>query len=69
MTTTPRPVTDLDRPLVELDAAVRELAHRRSLAAGLLAEQRHQLLDLDADSSCSMPGACRYPYLNAGGAS
>jgi hypothetical protein len=24
---------------------------------GLLAEQRHQLLDLDSDSQCPMPGA------------
>ncbi|MFB6805401.1 hypothetical protein [Streptomyces sp. NPDC056387] len=36
---------------------------------GLLAEQRHQLLDLDADSTCPFEGACRYPYLSLGGQS
>jgi hypothetical protein len=37
--------------------------------AGLLAEQRHQFLDLDADSSCPFEGASRYPYLTLGGQS
>jgi hypothetical protein len=101
MTTTPRPVTDVDRPLVELEAAARksqprppytpspeELA-RRAVAAdrlaqeaaekGLSAEQYaktgghatdvHWLSDLDADSTCPLDGACRYPYLTAGGQS
>ncbi|MFC5883322.1 hypothetical protein, partial [Streptomyces virginiae] len=35
--------------------------------AGALLEQRHQFLDLDADSSCPFEGACRYPYLTLGG--
>lgn len=37
--------------------------------AGELLEQRHQLLDLDADSTCPFEGACRYPYLKPGGQS
>ncbi|MCY0960810.1 hypothetical protein [Streptomyces sp. H27-H5] len=30
---------------------------------GALAEQRHQFLDLDVDSTAPIPGACLYPYL------
>lgn len=37
--------------------------------AGQLAEQAHAFLDLDADSSCPIEGACRYPYLSLGGQS
>lgn len=37
--------------------------------AGQLLEQKHQFLDLDADSSCPIEGACRYPYLSLGGQS
>lgn len=39
------------------------------MRAGQLLEQRHQLLDLDADSTCPIEGACRYPYLSLGGQS
>ncbi|MEU6397817.1 hypothetical protein ABZ867_12655 [Streptomyces cinnamoneus] len=35
--------------------------------AGLLAEQRHQLYDLDVDSVCPFTGASLYPYLTTGG--
>ncbi|MCX5584221.1 hypothetical protein [Streptomyces erythrochromogenes] len=35
--------------------------------AGQLLEQKHQFLDLDADSSCPFEGASRYPYLTLGG--
>lgn len=34
--------------------------------AGELAEQRHQFLDLDADSVCPFDGASPYPYLPGG---
>ncbi|MGW7329683.1 hypothetical protein ACWGIU_14035 [Streptomyces sp. NPDC054840] len=37
--------------------------------AGELLEQRHQFLDLDADSTCPFTGATTYPYLRAGGQS
>lgn len=33
------------------------------------ATEEHWLLDLDADSTCPFEGACRYPYLTAGGTS
>jgi hypothetical protein len=45
-----------------LIADLKVIAARRE-REGLLAEQRHQLLDLDADSTCPFEGACRYPYL------
>ncbi|MFD6113658.1 hypothetical protein ACFWG0_26595 [Streptomyces yangpuensis] len=35
--------------------------------AGALLEQKHQFLDLDADSTCPFEGASRYPYLTLGG--
>jgi hypothetical protein len=61
------PTPDLPR----LDADLQMLAMKRAasdrLHAGELAEQRHQLLDLDADSTCPLAGACRYPYLTLGG--
>ncbi|MGW6872846.1 hypothetical protein ACWGHA_10985 [Streptomyces xanthophaeus] len=50
--------------IVELKA----LAARRE-REGLLAEQRHQLYDLDSDSTCPFEGASRYPYLRTGGQS
>lgn len=37
--------------------------------AGELLEQDHQLLDLDADSAYTIPGACYGSYLNFGEAS
>jgi cytochrome c5 len=37
--------------------------------SGGKAERRHDVLDLDADSTCPFEGACRYPYLTAGGQS
>ncbi|KOU17062.1 hypothetical protein [Streptomyces sp. WM6349] len=37
------------------------------LRAGTEAERRHEVLDLDADSTCPFEGACRYPYLTLGG--
>ncbi|MGW9371128.1 hypothetical protein ACWGVR_14095 [Streptomyces xanthophaeus] len=37
--------------------------------AGELLEQRHQLLDLDADSTCPLEGASYCPYLRTGGQS
>lgn len=39
------------------------------LKAGTEAERRHEVLDLDADSTCPIEGACRYPYLTSGGQS
>jgi hypothetical protein len=39
------------------------------LKAGTEAERRHEVLDLDADAACPFEGACRYPYLTAGGPS
>ncbi|MFB8393714.1 hypothetical protein [Streptomyces yangpuensis] len=53
-------------PLDRVDADLQSLAARREMA-GLLAEQRHQFLDLDADSTCPFEGASRYPYLTLGG--
>lgn len=47
--------------------AVAELPRPRlDFHAGELAEQRHQLLDLDADSKCPFDGASPYPYLPGG---
>ncbi|MFE2140254.1 hypothetical protein ACFXA3_00545 [Streptomyces sp. NPDC059456] len=37
--------------------------------SGGKADRRHDVLDLDADSSCPFEGACRYPYLTLGGQS
>jgi hypothetical protein len=60
-------------------AAAAEHLAQLAAAAGLSPEEyaktwgrateRHQFLDLDADSVCPLEGACRYPYLNAGGQS
>lgn len=61
-------ITRLDVKTTDLIADLKAIAARRE-REGLLAEQRHQLFDLDADSSCPFEGACRYPYLNAGGQS
>jgi hypothetical protein len=54
--------------LAQLDMDLRTVAARRE-HDGLLAEQRHQFLDLDVDSVCPIAGASLYPYLPAGGAS
>jgi hypothetical protein len=56
-------------PTKEQLAQVLQAAAARREMAGLLAEQRHQFLDLDADSSCPFEGASRYPYLTLGGQS
>ncbi|MFF5445422.1 hypothetical protein [Streptomyces sp. NPDC012888] len=69
MTTPLNPIADLDRPLIELESAMETILHRRRLREGALAEQRHQVFDLDADSVCPFDGAAPYPYLTAGGAS
>lgn len=63
--TSPRTIADLDRPLPELEAAVKQLAATRT-RAGLLAEQRHQYLDLDVDSACTVPGSSCPSCLPAG---
>lgn len=68
MTAPTPPIARLDVPEAVLIADLKAIAARRE-REGLLAEQRHQLLDLDADSTCPMPGACRYPYLTLGGQS
>jgi hypothetical protein len=58
--------------IARLDADLQMLALKRQATArfraGELAEQRHQLLDLDADS-LPFPGAVYGTYLNFGGAS
>jgi hypothetical protein len=63
------PTPDITR----LDADLQMLAMKRTAAnrlhAGELAEQRHHLLDLNADSACPFAGACPYPYLQSGGQS
>lgn len=61
-------IARLDVTEADLIIALKATAARRE-REGLLAEQRHQLLDLDADSSCPIEGACRYPYLSLGGQS
>jgi hypothetical protein len=61
-------IARLDVAEAVLIADLKAIAARRE-REGLLAEQRHQLLDLDADSTCPFEGACRYPYLTAGGQS
>lgn len=72
MTTPLPPIARLDVPLAVLEADMQRLLKARAAAAfhaGELAEQRHALLDLDADSVCPLAGAAPYPYLNAGGLS
>ncbi|MEW2415351.1 hypothetical protein AB0953_16770 [Streptomyces sp. NPDC046866] len=68
MSTPLNPIARLDVPADELMRALKAKAVRE-FHAGELAEQRHQFLDLDADSSCPVAGAAPYPYLPAGGAS
>lgn len=68
MTAPTPPIARLDVPLAELHAELQSLRKHR-LREGLLAEQRHQLYDLDADSCCPIEGACSYPYLRTGGQS
>jgi hypothetical protein len=60
----------VDVPLTQLADELRALK-AKALREGLLAEQRHQFLDLDADSVCCLPGtACvACPPKTAGGAS
>jgi len=80
----PAGIARLDVPAAEVEAEARRIWAERNLRvaalnagmtadeyrkAGLLAEQHHQFLDLDADSSCPFEGACRYPYLSLGGQS
>jgi hypothetical protein len=82
--TTSPAIARLDVPAAAVEAEARRLWAERNLRiaareagmtadeyrkAGLLAEQQHQLVDLDADASCPFEGACRYPYLTAGGTS
>jgi hypothetical protein len=50
-------------------AAQRGLSPEAYAKAGGKATQKHWLRDLDADSTCPFEGACRYPYLTAGGQS
>lgn len=45
---------------------LKAIAARRE-REGLLAELRHQVYDLDADSAFTIPGACCRSYLNLGG--
>ncbi|MFF5778108.1 hypothetical protein ACFY7Y_14305 [Streptomyces virginiae] len=61
-------IAGLDVSEAVLIADLKAIAARRE-REGLLAEQRHQLLDLDADSTCPFEGACRYPYPTPGGQS
>ena len=50
-------------------AAEAELSPEEYAKAGVHATEEHWLLDLDADSTCPIEGACRYPYLSLGGQS
>lgn len=52
----PRDIAALDVPLDELVARVRA----QRMTDGALLEQRHQLVDLDRDSACTLPG-CTCP--------
>ncbi|MFD8144770.1 hypothetical protein [Streptomyces sp. NPDC059708] len=63
------PLNEITRPDGDLQMVALKCTTADQFRAGELAEQRHQFLDLDADSVCPMAGACRYPYLTAGGAS
>lgn len=57
MTTTPRPIRDLDVPLPDLEQqiaelrahAVKHLAERGETATGQLIDQWHEFLDIDPD--------------------
>jgi hypothetical protein len=77
--TSPRtPYTPSQQELARRAAAAERLA-QEAAEKGLSAEEYaktgghatdvHWLSDLDADSVCPLEGACRYPYLNAGGQS
>lgn len=73
-TRTPAFLTSSGKPAVCLKgyASYIVLTHVDAITAakaGELLEQRHQLLDLDADSTCPFEGASRYPYLRTGGQS
>lgn len=61
---------DVDHRIVEAEI-LRDLkaATKRREREALLAEQRHQYLDLDDDSTAVVPGACHYSYLRTGGQS
>lgn len=59
MSTPTNPIELLDVPLPVVEAAARITALKAKAAReGLLAEQRHQLLDLDPDSAFTLPGSC-----------
>ncbi|MFD8577328.1 hypothetical protein ACFV1H_18595 [Streptomyces virginiae] len=60
------------RPVVWLEGydGYLQLEHVTAITkkhAGQLLEQRHQFLDLDADSVCPFSGASLYPYPTTGG--
>lgn len=50
-------------------AAAKGLTPEEYAKTGGKAERRHEVLDLDVDSTCPIEGACRYPYLSLGGQS
>ncbi|MFE0088823.1 hypothetical protein [Streptomyces sp. NPDC059016] len=59
----------VDVPAAKVAADAKALADKRT-RDGLLAEQRHQYLDLDADSAFTVPGSCCPacpPRTNTGG--
>ncbi|MFD9222049.1 hypothetical protein ACFWDI_19005 [Streptomyces sp. NPDC060064] len=51
----PRPSGEWDVPATQVAAEFVALKAKRT-TTGLLAEQRHQLLDLDPDSAFTLPG-------------
>lgn len=53
----PRPSGEWEWPLEQVADELTALKEQRTKAA-LLAEQRHQLLDLDPDSAFTLPGSC-----------
>lgn len=66
-------ISRLDVPLAQLDADLQEMLRLKReaaarLRAGELAEQYHQMYDLDADS-IPFPGAVYGTYLQLGGQS
>ncbi|MFG2412347.1 hypothetical protein [Streptomyces goshikiensis] len=68
MTAPTPPIARLDVPTADLIIDLKAAAARRE-RTGLLAEQRHQLLDLDVDSACPLEGATTYQCLRLGGQS
>lgn len=53
----PRPSGEWDVPPQQVADEFAALKEQRT-KAGLLLEQRHQLLDLDPDSAFTLPGSC-----------